>query len=268
MEGETDSRRPSFSAVLNLDGVSTLPLRFYKCRSENESGLMSVTAEGHEVGMRKYDKTTGQEIPWKTGYKGFKLGKDSKPVIIGEDLIKAYGATKGMRFLAIEDNKDFTERAVEVKEFYDCGYDQDLAKKIQANPDEFQTIYEALKAKNLRLFVKWADESGKERLAWILPLNNSLVLTTLFFKEEIRQASKLPDQSQTTLAKKEIGEVAELLTTIKPVVKQEDLTDNRQKFLDELKAAAVTGKLPKPAEVKVEKTPMTLLAKLRARQAK
>ncbi|MAU95704.1 MAG: Ku protein [Fulvimarina sp.] len=213
--------------------------------------LFAATSPARTIQLHQYDKNTGQRIRYQKVSE-----KDEDPVEAG-DIIKGYEYEKG-QYVPIEDEeierlKAESNHVIELTQFTDAAdidpiyYDRPyyIAPDEDGVQDAYVTIRQALrKAKKValgRIVI-----SGKERIAAIKPCGDGLMLETLRYAQEVRDATKFFDEVKDDAEiDDEQLELAQLLIEkkSKPFDPQ-SFRDTYQQGLMEIIKAKIAGKEP------------------------
>ncbi|MBO0903015.1 Ku protein [Jiella sonneratiae] len=160
--------------------------------------LFAATSPARTIQLHQYDKNTGERIRY------HKVSEKDEEVVDSDDIVKGYEYEKG-RFVPIDDEelealKAESNHVIELTQFTDASeidpiyYDRPyyVAPDEDGVTDAYVTIRQALrKAKKValgRIVI-----SGKERIAAIKPCGDGLILETLRYAQEVRDARKFFD---------------------------------------------------------------------------
>ncbi|ORE89929.1 Ku protein [Aurantimonas sp. 22II-16-19i] len=213
--------------------------------------LFAATSPAKTIQLHQYDKNTGKRIRYQKV-----SGSDEEPVE-KDDIIKGYEYEKG-QFVPIEDEeiealKAQSNHVIELTQFTDAAdidpiyYDRPyyVAPDEDGVLDAYVTIREALRrAKKValgRIVI-----ANKERIAAIKPCGDGLMLETLRYAQEVRDAKKFFDEVKDDAEiDDEQLELAQLLIEkkSKPFDPQ-SFRDTYQQGLMEIIKAKIAGKEP------------------------
>ena len=220
----------------------TFPIRLYPATSPSE-----------KIPLHKYDKDTGQRIHYQN------VNEDGE-VVEPEDIIRGYEYEKGS-FVPIED-KEINKLKLESKHtidlvqfadlssidpiYFDAPYyvapDGDIAQ------DAYLTLREALK-KSKKVALGQVVLHNKERIVAIKPCGKGLVMETLRYNYEVRQAEDYFDgiQNDTDLNEDQLDLAEELVKRKSAKFDPKKFKDLYQEGLKEI----INAKLEKrPAKLK------------------
>ena len=157
--------------------------------------LFAATSPAKTIQLHQYDKNTGKRIRYQKV-----SGSDEEPVE-KDDIIKGYEYEKG-QFVPIEDEeiealKAESNHVIELTQFTDAAdidpiyYDRPyyVAPDEDGVMDAYVTIREALR-KARKVALGRIVIANKERIAAIKPCGDGLMLETLRYSQEVRDAKK------------------------------------------------------------------------------
>ena len=221
--------------------------------------LFAATSPARTIQLHQYDKNTGQRIRYQ------KVSEKDEDPVESDDIVKGYEYEKG-RYVPIEDEeierlKAESNHVIELTQFTDASdidpiyYDRPyyIAPDEDGVQDAYVTIREALrKAKKValgRIVI-----SGKERIAAIKPCGDGLMLETLRYAQEVRDATKFFDEVKGGAAiDDEQLELAQLLIDKKSKpFDPKSFHDTYQQGLMEIIKAKIAGKEPQAEEAPEE----------------
>ncbi|MBP0615465.1 Ku protein [Jiella mangrovi] len=217
--------------------------------------LFAATSPARTIQLHQYDKNTGQRIRYQ------KVSEKDEDPVESDDIVKGYEYEKG-RYVAIEDEeidklKAESNHVIELTQFTDAAdidpiyYDRPyyIAPDEDGVQDAYVTIREALrKAKKValgRIVI-----ANKERIAAIKPCGDGLMLETLRYAQEVRDAKKFFDEVKDDAEiDDEQLELAQLLIEKKSKpFDPKAFHDTYQQGLMEIIKAKMAGKEPQAEE--------------------
>ncbi|MCE7028615.1 Ku protein [Jiella avicenniae] len=221
--------------------------------------LFAATSPARTIQLHQYDKNTGQRIRYQ------KVSEKDEDPVESDDIVKGYEYEKG-RYVPVEDEeierlKAESNHVIELTQFTDASdidpiyYDRPyyIAPDEDGVQDAYVTIREALrKAKKValgRIVI-----SGKERIAAIKPCGDGLMLETLRYAQEVRDAKKFFDEVKDDAEiDDEQLELAQLLIEKKSKpFDPKAFRDTYQQGLMEIIKAKIAGKEPEAEEAPEE----------------
>lgn len=223
--------------------------------------LFAATSPAKTIQLHQYDKNTGKRIRYQKV-----SGSDEEPVE-KDDIIKGYEYEKG-QFVPIEDEeiaalKAESNHVIELTQFTDAAdidpiyYDRPyyVAPDEDGVLDAYVTIREALrKAKKValgRIVI-----ANKERIAAIKPCGDGLMLETLRYAQEVRDAKKFFEEvGDDAEIDDEQLELAQLLIEKKSKpFDPKAFRDTYQQGLMEIIQAKIAGRKPEAEAAPEEDT--------------
>ena len=223
--------------------------------------LFAATSPARTIQLHQYDKNTGQRIRYQ------KISEKDEDPVESDDIVKGYEYEKG-RYVPIEDEeiaelKAESNHVIELTQFIDASeidpiyYDRPyyISPQEDSVQDAYVTIREALrKAKKValgRIVI-----ANKERIAAIKPCGDGLMLETLRYSQEVRDARKFFDDVKDEAGiDEEQLELAQLLIEKKSKpFDPKSFHDTYQEGLMEIIQAKIAGKKPKAEEAPEEDT--------------
>jgi DNA end-binding protein Ku len=244
--------RPIWSGTISF-GLVSVPVKMY-------SAIESKELKFHF--LHKDDLTP-------IGYD--KVRKDTGEHVDADEIVRGFEIEKG-RFVPLED-EDLDRLDIELTHSIDIC---DFVSLEEIDPIYFRKAYYLVPQegaeKPYRLLVKALDETGrvgiakvvirnKEHLAALRPYEAVLLLETMYYPDEIRQAEKVDGRGR--LPKAEVEMAKSLVENLSESFKPEKYDDKYRKELLKLIRAKVKGKkLPEPEEPE-EAEVVDLMAALR-----
>ena len=228
--------RPIWSGTISF-GLVSVPVKMY-------SAIESKELKFHF--LHKDDLTP-------IGYD--KVRKDTGEHVDADEIVRGFEIEKG-RFVPLED-EDLDRLDIELTHSIDIC---DFVSLEEIDPIYFRKAYYLVPQegaeKPYRLLVKALDETGKvgiakvvirnkEHLAALRPYEGVLLLETMYYPDEIRQAEKVDGRGQ--LPKAEVEMAKNPLENLSESFKPEKYDDRyRKELLSLIRAKAKGRKLPEP----------------------
>ncbi|TFF21805.1 Ku protein [Jiella endophytica] len=221
--------------------------------------LFAATSPARTIQLHQYDKETGQRIRYQ------KVSEKDEEVVENDDIVKGYEYEKG-KFVAVEDEeieklKAESNHVIELTQFTDASdidpiyYDRPyyIAPDEDGVQDAYVTIREALR-KTKKVALGRIVIANKERIAAIKPCGDGLMLETLRYAQEVRDAKKFFDEvDDDAEIDDEQLELAQLLIEKKSKpFDPKAFKDTYQQGLMEIIKAKIAGKEPEAEEAPEE----------------
>src|SRR5918995_6365552 len=245
--------RPIWSGVISF-GLVSVPVRMYSATESKELRFHFLDRRDMSpVGYEKVRKDSGESVPQ-------------------EEIVRGFEIEKG-RYVPIED-EDLDRLDIELTHSIDIC---DFVDLEEIDPIYFRKAYYLAPQdgaeKPYRLLVKALEETGKvgiakvvirnkEHLAALRPYDGALLLETMYYADEIRQAEKVDGRGQ--LPKAEVEMAKSLVENLSEPFKPEKYDDRyRKELLSLIRAKAKGKKLPEPETEDDEGEVIDLMAALR-----
>ncbi|MBI3728840.1 MAG: Ku protein [Burkholderiales bacterium] len=182
-------------------GLVHIPVELYSAVAGNELDLTMLDKRDFSpIGFRRYNKGTGKEVKWEDIVKGYEYKPDEYVVLSDEDLKQAnVKATQTIDIQAFVD-------AIEVPLTF---YEQPYFLVPDRGGDKVYALLRETLRKAGKVAIAEIVIRTKQHLCALLTIDNAIVLNTLRYSDEIRDADelKLPAKSTKTagISDKEIS---------------------------------------------------------------
>lgn len=176
--GETPSRA-MWSGTLGF-GLLQIPVSLYPLERSHELSFHQLDGRDMQpVGYKRYNKTTGEEVPYEEIVRGYEISKGEFVVVTDEELASAnVEATQAVDILDFVDPKDIPHA------YFERPY---LVAPAKRGEKAYSVLRDALKAKE-RAAIATVVLRTRQHLAAVLVDGDSLVLELLRFPHELRKA--------------------------------------------------------------------------------
>lgn len=227
----------------------TIPVKVYTATKATKVAFNLITPKGNRVKQVYTDSVTGETVTHAECGKGYEYEKD-KMMPFSEAELKA-----------IESEPS---KSVDIQEFVDANSLSPLSAEqcYYIGPDKgadkaFKLLAETMKSKEKVAIGQWFTR-GREHLVAIIPYKNGMLLSQLFYADEIRDNEEMePAKVQVSPQEKEIADILvdTLSTGAFDPSKYRDgyldrVNDLIQKKIDD-PSGVFTTVVAKPAEAKV-----------------
>jgi DNA end-binding protein Ku len=231
-------------------GLVNVPVELHSARKRAADLDMTMLDKRNlaPVGYKRVNKETGKEVPWNEVVKGYEYEDDKFVVLSEEDFRRA--------------NPDLA-KTVDIHAFVELA---------EIAPQYFETPYYLIPGKRgekayalLRDTLKKAGKAGiamvmirtRQYLAALVPQDDILVLNTLRFHNELKQAKDF-DIPSTKVSAKELDMAMRLVDDMaddwKPEKYKDTLKEDLLKRIEEKVKAGETEEITEPAKERKEKT--------------
>lgn len=252
--------RATWSGAISF-GLVNIPVKLYTATSRQTVRFNQIdTRTGSRVRQKKVSDADGTEVPPEDIAKGYELASGSY-VIVSEDELAALDPEASRTIDLVE----FVDQESIDPIFYDSGY---YLAPDQATIKPYALLLSAMTDRDKVGIARFVMR-GKEYLAAIRPQGDKLVLSTMLYADEIRDAAEIPELEgldDVELDDREVKMAGQLIDSLDTEFDPQEFTDTyREKVLDliERKAAGEEGLVEAPVPVESDKV-VDLMAALEA----
>ncbi len=249
--------RPIWKGAISF-GLVTIPVKLYAATEEKDIRFHLLHKEdGGRIEMKRVCTVDGKEVAWDDLVRGYEISKGEYVILDPEE---------------IEEAKPESATTIEIGDF---------VKLEEIDPIYFEKTYYLeptdVGAKPYALLRRALDESGrvavarvvirtKERLATMRTYEDTLVLETMFWPDEIRStgALDLPEGKEASVRSKELQMAESLVESLSDRFKPEDYKDEYRIALQELIEQKMKGEKRAARRRKPEPKVIDLMDALRA----
>jgi DNA end-binding protein Ku len=239
--------RPSWKGFLKLSLVN-IPIRMYAATSPQSLSFNQLHVKCNS--RIKYDKrcpTCEVSVGSDEIVKGYEYAKDQYVIVSEEDFAK----------VRLESNKAITiVQFVDASEIDPIYYHSAhyLVPDGAVGEESFATILKAMEEKG-RVALAKVVLSGKEQVVAIRPRDGALVMSALYYADEVRSASALEEVQKLPQADKEgLALATQLIDRITQPLELDRFEDNyRNALLEIVKAKAEGREVVEPPQVETGK---------------
>jgi DNA end-binding protein Ku len=163
-------------------GLVNIPVELYSAEKRNELSFTMLDRRNlAPVGYQRYNKETGEEVPWEEVVKGYEYDKDRYVVLSDEDFRRAnVEATQTVDILG------FVEAERIPQTYFDTPF---YLVPGRGGEKGYALLRETLRRANKVALANVVIRT-KQHLAALLPVENMLVLNTLRYADEMRELSE------------------------------------------------------------------------------
>ena len=227
--------RAVWSGVISF-GLVSVPVGLFTATEEHEPSFHQF-AEGStdRIRYKRVNERTGDEVDYGDIVKGVKVGGAKYVMVSDEELEQvAPGRSRSLEISGFVDLDDIDPIYFN-KAYY-------LAPAKEENKRTYALLRDAMANAN-RAGVATFVMHGKQHLAAIRASGNTLVLETLFFADEVRDAKKMLDNlpGATKFSKGELSMASQLITSMEEPWKPEGFRDTYTDRVNDLIEAKRRG---------------------------
>ncbi len=184
-------------------GLVNVPVQLFSATEQKDIHFHQMTRSGHRVRYKRVDEKTGREVDYDDIVKGYARSKGKIVLVEPEELEAA--TPKQMRAIEIE---DFVELAEIDPIYFDQTYY--VAPRKEGGADRAYALLRDAMDRTGRVGIGRFVMRTKQYLVAIRPRDDMLLLETLFFADEIRDARALDLPKRTRGGTREL-KIAEQL---------------------------------------------------------
>ena len=216
-------------------GMVSIPVKLYSATEQKDVRFRLLhKADGAPIKEKRVCTADGKEVEWEDLVRGYEVGKGEYVILDPEE---------------IDEAKPESATTIEIGDF---------VKLKEIDPIYFEKSYflepTDVGAKPFTLLKRALEETGrtavarvvirtKERLATIRPYDDTLILETMFWPDEIRSTGSLdvPEGDEATVRAKELDMARSLVENLSDRFKPEEYRDEYRVALEELIARKLKG---------------------------
>jgi DNA end-binding protein Ku len=238
-----------------------IPVKLYTATGRHTVRFNQIdTRTGSRIRQRRVSEATGEEVPAEVIAKGYELSS-GQYVIVSEDELAALDpeASRTIDLLEFVDQESIDPI------FYDAGY---YLAPDHATVKPYALLLRAMQEADKVGIARFVMR-GKEYLCAIRPQDDKLVLNTMLYADEVRDAGEIPeleDVADAAVSDKEVEMASQLIASLDAEFDPATFHDtyrNKVMELIERKAAGDESTVEAPAPVESNKV-IDLMAALEA----
>lgn len=252
--------RATWSGAISF-GLVNIPVKLYTATAKQTVRFNQIdTRSGSRVRQQKVSDADGTEVPAEAIAKGYELASGSY-VIVSDDELAALDPESTRTIDLVE----FVDQSAIDPIFYDAPY---YLAPDQATVKPYALLLRAM-AESDKVGIARFVMRQKEYLGAIRAQGDRLVLSTMLYADEIRDAEEIPELEGVADAEvndKEVAMASQLISSLDAEFDPEAFHDtHREKVLEliERKAAGEEGLVEAPTPVETDKV-VDLMAALEA----
>jgi DNA end-binding protein Ku len=216
-------------------GMVSIPVKLYSATEQKDVRFRLLhKTDGAPIKEKRVCTADGKEVEWEDLVRGYEVGKGEYVILDPEE---------------IDEAKPESATTIEIGDF---------VKLTEIDPIYFEKSYflepTDVGAKPFTLLKRALEETGrtavarvvirtKERLATIRPYDDTLILETMFWPDEIRSTGSLdvPEGDEARVRAKELDMARSLVENLSDRFKPEEYRDEYRVALEELIARKLKG---------------------------
>jgi len=225
--------RPIWKGTISF-GLVAIPVKLYTATEAHDVSFRQVhAADGGRIRYRRVCELDGEEVPYGDIAKGYELPGGEMVVLTDEDLAN----------LPLVSSKE-----IDVLEFVPVEQIDPMLynKAYYAEPDKsgikpYVLMRDTL-AESDRVAVVKVTLRSREALGVLRATGDVLVVHTLLWPEEIRNAAELAPQTEVTVRKQELAMASSYIDSLSADFDPSEFTDEYKAAVEELVAAKAAGR--------------------------
>lgn len=252
--------RATWSGAISF-GLVNIPVKLYSATGRNTVRFNQIdTRSGSRVRQRRVSEADGTEVPSEAIAKGYELAS-GRYVLVSDDELAALDPDASRTIDLVE----FVDQSSIDPIFYDAGY---YLAPDHATVKPYALLLRAMTEADKVGIARFVMR-GKEYLCAIRPQGDKLVLSTMLYADEVRDAAEIAELegvADSELNPKEVAMARQLIESLDAEFDATAFQDTyREKVMDliERKAAGDEGLVEAPAAVESNKV-VDLMAALEA----
>jgi DNA end-binding protein Ku len=216
-------------------GMVSIPIKLYSATEQKDVRFRLLhKTDGAPIKEKRICTADGQEVEWNDLVRGYEVGKGEYVILDPEEI----DAAKPESATTIEIG-DFVKLTEVDPIYFEKSY---FLEPTDVGTKPFTLLKRALEETG-RTAVARVVIRSKERLALIRPYDDTLILETMFWPDEIRSTGSLdiPDGNEAKVRGKELDMARSLVENLSDRFKPEEYRDEYRVALEELIARKLKG---------------------------
>ena len=219
----------------NSFGMVTIPVKLYAATEQRDVRFRLLhKADGAPIEEKRFCTADGKEVAWDDLVRGYEVSKGDF-VILDPDEIDAAKPPSSTTI----DIGDFVEAAEIDPVYFEKSY---FLEPTEVGAKAFSLLRRALDETE-RVALARVTIRTRERLATVRPYEDTLIVETMFWPDEIRStgALDLPEGAEKTVRPKELAMAQKLVDSLADRFRPESYRDTYRNALEELIEAKQRG---------------------------
>jgi DNA end-binding protein Ku len=253
--------RPIWKGAISF-GMVTIPVKLYTATEQKDIRFRLLhKADGAPIEEKRFCTADGKEVAWEDLVRGYEIGKGEFIVLDPEEI----DAAKPESSTTI-DIGDFVEASEIDPVYFEKSY---FLEPTEVGAKPFSLLKRALEETE-RVALARVTIRTRERLATLRAYEDTLMLETMFWPDEIRStgALDLPEGSEAKVRTKELEMARSLVANLADRFRPETYTDAYRAALEKLLERRMKGDKRSAKRRRVEPKVIDLMDALKASVAK
>jgi DNA end-binding protein Ku len=239
-------------------GMVTIPVKLYTATEQKDVRLRMLCKE-HQAPIeeKRFCTEGGEELAWEELARGFEVSKGEFVVLEPEEIEAAKPESS-----ATIDIGDFVESAEIDPVYFEKSY---FLEPTEVGVKPFSLLKQALEATD-RVAIARVTIRTRERLATVRAYEDTLILETMYWPDEIRSTGSLdlPEGAEAKVRAKELDMARSLVESLADKFRPESYADEYRNALEELIEQKMRGETRRAKRRKPEPKVIDLMDALRA----
>ena len=239
-------------------GMVTIPVKLYTATEQKDVRLRMLCKEHRApIEEKRFCTDGGEELAWEELVRGFEVSKGEFVVLEPEEI----EAAKPESSTTI-DIGDFVESAEIDPVYFEKSY---FLEPTEVGVKPFSLLKQALEATD-RVAIARVTIRTRERLATVRAYEDTLILETMYWPDEIRSTGSLdlPEGAEAKVRAKELDMARSLVESLADKFRPESYADEYRNALEELIEQKMRGETRRAKRRKPEPKVIDLMDALRA----
>jgi DNA end-binding protein Ku len=249
--------RPIWKGAISF-GMVTIPVKLYTATEQKDVRFRLLHRDdGAPIEEKRFCTADGKEVAWDDLVRGYEVAEGEFVILDPEEI----DAAKPESSTTI-DIGDFVEAAEIDPVYFEKSY---FLEPTEVGAKPFSLLKRALEETD-RVALARVTIRTRERLATVRTYEDTLVLETMFWPDEIRStgALDLPEGAETKVRSKELEMARSLVNSLADRFRPESYTDEYRAALEELIEQKMRGETKRAKRRKAEPKVIDLMEALKA----
>ena len=250
--------RPVWKGAISF-GLVSIPVVLYSATKDRRPKFKQLRqSDRSPIRYKRVAEADGQEVPWSEIVRGYEVDRGAYVVFTDSELSAAGMGRKGLPLIEV---LRFVESAEIDPVYYKSSY---YLKPEKTGLRAYRILLEALRAAG-RVGVARFSMRGKEHLSTLRFHQDSLLLETMFWPDEIREIPVAEQEEEVEVRPEEVEMAGILIETMSGPFVGDEYKDKTRENIEEAARLKVEGKEVVSMDVAAEPGEVVdLLAALRA----
>ena len=224
--------RAIWKGAINF-GLVTIPVGLYTATDNKTPKFKQLRKDDHSpIRYKRVAEADGEEVTWDDIVKGYEFEKDRYVVFTDEELSSAH--TEGNKLV---DVVQFVDESEIDPMMYKSSY---FLAPEKTGIKAYRILEEALKEKG-RVGIAKVSIREKQQLATLRAKDGMIVMETMFWPDEIREAEFEDMDAEVEIRPEEVEMAASIIDNLTRPFEGKDYVDKTREVIEDLAAKKVAG---------------------------